>query len=122
MPIDVALPPESHRATERSIHLGDLRLWQREDAVLRAKPDATRFFRGPLDAARPRRKRRHDPAGGLLDKGRALQTQSGAVGNHRRRMMMPDDLDATRRIDRAMAVVKIKVVRLPRLDHLHVAA
>lgn len=37
-------------------------------------------------------------------------------------MMMADDLNAFRNLDRAMAVMKMELPRLERIDHLDVAA
>jgi hypothetical protein len=57
-----------------------------------------------------------------LDEGRAFEPQTRAVAYDRRGMMMADNLNAFRDLNCAMAVMKMKLVRLERVDHLDVAA
>ena len=47
-----------------------------------------------------------------------LQPQAGAVRNRSGRMMMPDDLDASIALARAVAMMKIKPLGLPRIAQL----
>src|SRR5206468_7110723 len=81
-----------------------------------------RLTRSPARPGSPWRECRHDPAIRFLDKRRAFQTQPGAVRHNTRRMMMPDDLNAIPRFRRAVAMVKIEIVRLPGFHHLDFGA
>jgi hypothetical protein len=58
----------------------------------------------------------------LLNKGRTFQAQPGAVRDHTRRMMVTNDLDLLRPASRAMAMMKIKALGFPRLNHFDLSA
>jgi hypothetical protein len=57
-----------------------------------------------------------------LDERRAFEPETRAIRDHRGRVMMPDDLNATSRVDRAMPVMKMVPIGLERFAHFDVAA
>jgi len=59
---------------------------------------------------------------GLLNERRTFQAQSRAVGQCAGGMMMTDDLNAVRASARAMTMMKIEALCLPRFDHFQLTA